>query len=149
MPHFTLQVLQNGPIVTALIGVSQSRQVALTAAGQTIPPVVPIQALIDTGASCTCIDPSTIASLQLTPTGTVAMVTPSSGAQPHTTYQYDIGIVIPGPSASHAPFVLPTLAVAECALFASQGFHALIGRDVLEHCVLTYNGSTRLFILAY
>jgi hypothetical protein len=63
--------------------------------------------------------------------------------------QYDVGIIIPGPTLNHPPFILHTLAVVETALFAAQGFHSLIGRDILEHCVLTYNGSMGQFILAY
>jgi hypothetical protein len=77
------------------------------------------------------------------------MHTPSTGSQPAMMNQYDVGIIIPGPTQNHPPFMLHTLAVVETALFSAQGFHALIGRDILEHCVLTYNGSTNLFILAY
>ena len=37
----------------------------------------------------------------------------------------------------------------ESKLFNQQGFHALIGRDVLAGCILTYNGAIGLFMLAY
>ena len=149
MPHFTLQLINEGPLVTAIAAASQARVAALTAAGQPVPNAVPMRALIDTGASCTCIDPSVLTSLQLAPTGTVTLNTPSTGSQPHVAYQYDISLVIPGPSAGHAPLVFQNLAVCCTELLVAQGFHALIGRDVLQHCVMTYNGSAGFFTLAY
>jgi hypothetical protein len=77
------------------------------------------------------------------------MNTPSTGVQPHTANQYDVGLVIPGPSLTHPAYYIHTLAVVEAYLLLSQGIHALIGRDVLQHCLLTYNGTTNLFTLAY
>jgi len=88
-------------------------------------------------------------SLQLTPTGSTAMNTPSTGALPHTANQYDVSIIIPGASANHPQYYIHTLAVVEAQLLTAQGFHALIGRDVLSHCFLAYNGTTNLFTLAY
>lgn len=136
-------------MLTAYVGVSQSRSVALKAAQQPVPTIQVIQALVDTGASCTCIDPSVISALQLSPTGSVGMSTPSTGSQPHTALQYDVAIVIPGSNQNHAPFVLSNLPVVECILLANQGFHALIGRDILQHCILSYNGVMQQFTLAY
>lgn len=149
MPHFTLHLLQNAPIVRAVISVSQARAAALTAAGKAIPSMIPVQALVDTGASSTCLDPYVISTLELTPTGSVPCHTPSTGSQPAMMNQYDVGIIIPGPTPTHAPFIVGTLPVVETALFTAQGFHALIGRDILQHCVLIYNGSLGQFTLAY
>lgn len=77
------------------------------------------------------------------------MNTPSTGAQPHIANQYDVSIVIPGPTQTHPAYYMHTLAVVDAHLFAAQGFHALIGRDVLQHCLFSYNGETHLFTLAY
>ena len=41
-----------------------------------------------------------------------------------------------------------TLPVIASELFAAQGFHALIGRDILSQCVFMYNGNG-FFTLAY
>jgi hypothetical protein len=150
MPHFTLQILpQAGPVLNAVATVSQPRMMALQKEGKPIPQSVQIRGLVDTGASCTCMDPSVLNSLQLTPTGPCKINTPSTGANPHTSFQYDIQLVIPGSSPTHPPLVLRSIPVASAELLVQQGFHALIGRDILRHCVLTYNGSTGLFILAY
>jgi hypothetical protein len=77
------------------------------------------------------------------------MNTPSTGVQPHAANQYDVSIIIPGPSPNHPTYYIHTLAVVEAQLLMVQGFHALIGRDVLSHCFLVYNGTTNLFTLAY
>lgn len=148
MPHFTLSLSPAGPLVDALVLPSAARQDALKAAGEVLPAPVTIRALIDTGASNTCIDPSVLGTLGLTPTGQVLCSTPSSGATPHQADQYDIALVIPA-GTNQPPLVRATLPVMESHLLQSQGFHALIGRDVLEGCILTYNGATRLFMLAY
>jgi hypothetical protein len=42
------------------------------------------------GASSTCIDSGSLAPLGLTPTGTISMMTPWTGATPHVCNQYDI-----------------------------------------------------------
>jgi len=87
--------------------------------------------------------------LQLTPTGSASLNTPSTGNQPYTANQYDVSLIIPGPSPNHPAYYLQTLAVVEAQLLLAQGFHALIGRDVLAHCFMVYNGATNLFTLAY
>ena len=148
MPHFTLTLSAAGPLVDAFVIVSEARRQALLAAHQQVPPPIAIRALLDTGASHTCIDPSVLTSLALTPTGSVLCNTPSSGNQPHQADQYDIGLIIPGPKGG-VPLIRPTLPVMESHLFQQQGFHSLIGRDVLAGCVLTFNGTAAFFILAY
>ncbi len=133
----------------AYIGVSKARHGALTTAGQPIPSLVQIQALVDTGASCTCIDPSVLNSLGLTPTGIVTVNTPSTGTQPHTALQYDVSILIPGALPTHVPLIVDNIAVVAAQLLAAQGFQALIGRDILAQCLLTYNGQMDEFSLAF
>lgn len=119
------------------------------AAGQPVPRPVRIRALVDTGASCTCIDPSVLAELKLTPTGSVSVNTPSTGATPHTADQFDVALLIPGPDPAAAPLVFDTIPVVSSELLNAQGFHSLIGRDILDLCLFNYNGAVRLFTLAY
>jgi hypothetical protein len=45
--------------------------------------------------------------------------------------------------------LLPTLAVFCSDLHASSAFDVLLGRDVLASCLLSYNGQSGLFTLAY
>lgn len=147
MPHFTLPILPSGPLMDAFVGVSDARRTALQSLNQPIPNPVQIRALVDTGASGTCVDPSVMTTLGLTPKGQVPMCTPSTGTVPHIADQYDVSIFIP--CGSSPPLVRRTLGVACVELLASQGFHALIGRDILRTCLLTYNGTIASFTLAY
>ena len=79
MPHFTLNLDASGPVVNAGVSVSEGRRQALLAANEPVPEIQVIRALIDTGASFTSIDPAVLAALNLTPTGTIDIVTPSTG----------------------------------------------------------------------
>jgi hypothetical protein len=147
VPHFTLQVGPNGPVLPAFVAASQARAAALKAADQSVPAPFPIRALVDTGASCTCVDPSVLEALSLTPTGSVSVNTPSTGATPHTAYQYDVALIIPSPNGT--PLVFQTVPVVSSELLDAQGYHALVGRDILDRCLFVYNGSLGLFTLAY
>jgi predicted aspartyl protease len=130
-----------------LVGASAARTQALTAANQPIPTPQNIRALIDTGASHTCVDPMVFTALGLQPTGSTPVLTPSTGATPINADTYDVGIVIP--NGTQQGLIIPNMPVSASELFQAQGFHALLGRDILERCVLTYNGSMAIFTLAY
>ena len=66
MAHFTLTVDPiHGPVISAFIGVSEQRATALNAAKVPVPSAIPIRALVDTGASNTCVDPSVLKALGL------------------------------------------------------------------------------------
>lgn len=135
-------------MVNAMLAVSDARRQALVAAGQPVPPFVPIRALLDTGASVTCVDPTVIAALGLSVTGTAQMITPSTGATPHTAPQYDASLAIPA-AVNQPALIFPTIAIVASELLGAQGFHALIGRNVLSQCLFHYNGAMGLFTLAY
>ena len=138
----------SGPIITVVVCASVPHQKALEEAGRPVPPGVTIQALVDTGASGTCIDPLVLRQLGLERVGTVDVVTPSTGDGTHEANTYDIGLIIPPAGAGHMPHLIPYLLVTESVL-ARNGFHALIGRDVLKDCVLVYNGALGFFTLAF
>jgi Aspartyl protease len=149
VPYFTQQVAPNGNLLlSAFVGVSQARGHALQTAAQLIPNPIPAQGLVDTGASCTCIDPSILTQLKLTPTGSSPVNSPTTGDKPAIADQYDVSIYIPG-SSGQSPLIHHTVAVLESKLLAAQGFHLLIGRDILRGCLLTYDGRSGFFILAY
>ena len=129
------------------VGVSAPRFNALKAAGRTPPPWQSVLALVDTGASCTCIDPSVIEALDLQPTGTVPIHTPTTGGTPKVCNQYDVGLaLLIAPQQVHVSAF--TIAVVEAAL-SEQGIQALIGRDVLSKGMLVYNGVHGSLSLAF
>jgi hypothetical protein len=149
MPHFTLPIDPAGPVVTAAVFVSEGRRAALLAEGLTIPAHRIIRALVDTGASFTSIEPEVLRALELTPTGTIDIVTPSTGKDVHTTDTYDVDFIIGGSAPADIPLSIPNLRIAASELYLRQGIHALIGRDVLARCILVYNGTLNQFSLCF
>jgi hypothetical protein len=148
MPHFTLNLDRAGPVVNAGVSVSEGRRQALETAHEPVPTTQYIRALVDTGASFTSIDPSVLALLSLTPTGTIDIVTPSTGQGTHTADTFDVDFMI-GAGPADIPLSIPNLRIASCDLFLRQGIHALIGRDILGRCIFIYNGETGIFSLAF
>ena len=145
MPHLTLPVGVGGPVIDLLIGVSEPRALALRAAGKTVPANVNARLLVDTGASCTCIDPSVLAPLQLTPTGTTTIHTPSTQGTGHSVNQFDVSIIMVQSLVWRSWKAWP---VIESNL-SGQGIHGLLGRDILAHCLMTYDGAAKTFCLGF
>lgn len=145
MPHVTFPIGASGPVLDLGIGVSEPRAKALHAAKQPVPKAVRIRALIDTGASGTCVDPGCLSSLALTPIGQASIHTPTTGNTPHSCNQYDVSITLFHPGLM---MTLPVVAVIESNL-SIQGIQALLGRDVLSNCLFVYDGGAGTFALAF
>lgn len=118
------------------------------AAGDVVPNPVRIEAMIDTGASSTCIDPWALDQLSLSPTGSCNVNTPTTGSTPVVADLYDVSLTIYA-QANQSALIHQTMPVLKSELLVNQGFHALIGRDVLKGCLLTYDGTIGQFCLAY
>jgi hypothetical protein len=148
MPHFTLPISAQGPVVDAGIMVSSARQQALQDAGLEVPTAQIVRALIDTGASISGVDPSVLTALGLTPTGEAEIHTPSTGGVPVKTPTYDVRIAILAGRPGDLHFISETIQVTSTDLTA-QGLQVLIGRDILKSCILHFNGSDSVFSLCY
>jgi predicted aspartyl protease len=116
-----------------VVSVEQSMAQALLQQGQAVPPPKTGFALIDTGASFTCIDDQAAKDLGL-PIIDVASISSASHAQ-HQCNVYPVQISIPPMLILQSPRTIG-------AALAAQGLLVLIGRDVLQHCLLVYNGGT-------
>jgi len=101
--------------------------------------------LVDTGASCSAVDRNLAAGLGLTAKGVVSVHTPSTGSRYIDLLQYDVRMVL---GAGEADALVLTLPVIESD-FASEGFLALIGRDVLKSCRFTYDGPAESFTIEW
>ncbi len=145
MPHLTLTISPEDPLIDLAVGVSKPRADALMANSLSVPPPMRIRALIDTGASCTCVDSDVLSQLALSPTGNVQIHTPSTSGSPHSCNQYDISLMLLHPNLTLTFGVVP---VIESNLI-SQGIQALIGRDLLTRCLFVYDGSAGAFALAF
>ena len=146
MPHLSIPFTGQGPLIDLLVGISAQRRKAMERVGQPIPAYQKARALIDTGASSTCIDPTILKPLELTATGAILIHTPSTGGTPHLCEQFDVALGIDHPTKD--PMMLPTIPVIATGL-AAQGIGALIGRDVLSSCLFIYDGAAASFTLAY
>lgn len=138
MPHLTVQCGPGGAILDAWIGVSAARRAALTAATQPVPAMIHVRALVDTGASHTCVASSVLHPLGITPTGTVPIFTPSTGVVAADREQYDISLLILNDTLP--PFLRATMPAICTELFG--GIDVLIGRDILNTCLLVFDGNT-------
>jgi predicted aspartyl protease len=145
LPYLIQQFAAGGPLIDVLVGVSQPRRQAMQSAGLPIPQQIQMRALIDTGASGTCVDPCIIKSLGLTPSGSVPIHTPSTNGVALVYSQYDISLALHHAKGTYHFHSLP---VIEASL-TSQGIQALIGRDVLEECLFIYDGASGSYTLAF
>ncbi len=145
MPIINGLITAEGPVIDVVIWVSNPRYQALKKANQPVPPIRRVRALIDTGASATAVDSSIIQSLGLPATGCEPIHTPSSGATPAMCNLFDVSISLTDQNRPH--FLKITLPVIEFDL-SLLTIDALLGRDVLESCLMNYNGITGQFTLA-
>jgi len=109
--------------------------------------------LVDSGASTSAIDLTVVAALGLQPISAVYALTASTGPAPISVNEYDVSVWFPQPSSAvqSQPSIHPihhTLPVTE-ADFSLQGFHVLIGRDILARSLFIYNGLSGRFTLAF
>lgn len=146
MPHLTLSVDQRGPMMLVGLGVSESMRHALNRAGKTLPQLQPANALIDTGASCSVVDPEVIKPLGLNPTSYASVHTPSTGGNAAQQPVYDISIWLFHAQSQH---VVDRSFPVCCANLRAQGIDMLLGRDVLGDCLLVYDGPSGQFSIAF
>jgi hypothetical protein len=102
-----------------------------------------IRALIDTGASSTCVVAGVLQPLGLAPTGTIPMTTPSSGPNPVICNQYDAGVFLMHPTLTLGLDAMP---IIECQPLGGT-IQALLGRDFLVHCLFVYDGQSQRFTI--
>ena len=147
MPSLTITIPQDGPLVQMTIGVSPPRSSALRAAGAPVPQHVSGRGLLDTGASISAIERRVAQQLGLVATGYTLIHTPSTGMQPHLAARFDLSFsIVMDNQQVHA---LPTSLLVIESDFSSQGFAALIGRDVLRHALFLYHGQANMMSLAF
>ena len=105
------------------------------------------RALIDTGATDSCIDPAVTAELGLEPRARTRVHTASTADEPHRVTLVDMSIFLLPEQGD--PLALPAIPAMEIKILQSQGIHALIGQDVLARCVLVHDGPQQRFTLSW
>jgi hypothetical protein len=145
MPILTGSIGPWGPTINVKIMQSNQRVHSLKQAGLPFSSPQVVLGLIDTGASISAVDETVIASLGLAPRSPISIHTPSTGPayEKRTTHE---ALVILGETVGKP--LSKTILILGCEL-ASQGFFALIGRDLLQHCRFVYDGPRNSFTLEY
>lgn len=148
MPVLTLPIISEGPLVNIEVGWSRARAKVLRKTLQPVPPPVQFEALIDTGADTTCLDPTIIAQLGFLLGGiTLANVPATGGLIP--ALEHDVSLRILHPSGNGILDLLFTdLLILELEL-GTVGYQALLGQDVLAQCDFLYQGPSGQFQLTY
>jgi hypothetical protein len=135
------RLLKFGPCINVFVATHPATAAAQLKAGGQVQPPIGGFALIDTGASATAVDYRVFQKLQVAPVTTINVNTPS-GQQVHPCFP--ASIIFPGTAIPKLDYAW--LASAD---LQAQGIIALIGRDVLANCVLTYDGLSGDFTIAF
>jgi hypothetical protein len=133
-------------MIDVYVGVSSLRHQNLIAQKAPVPGPLLVKALVDTGASHTTIDVALVKQLALVPTGTVSVITPSTGTTPCEMLTYDCGIWVPLQPGFFAP---RPFWIAGAAELLHQGFSVLFGWDLLAESTLFYDGKNGTFTLSF
>jgi hypothetical protein len=129
-----------GPSVQVILAPLEAHLKSLADKGETPPPPISGRALIDTGASVTCVDSAAAqrAGLAMVGTGTMTSATHANEAVP----------IFAGRLIIEASSITVNANHAFGSNLEPQGLIALIGRDFLAKCVFVYNGLDGSFSLS-
>ena len=133
-------LIARGPLIQVSISIEQHMAEQLLRQGESVPQPVAGLALLDTGASSTCIDEALAEQLGISPVDVVHVASASHAATEQNVYPVRLE-VLGSPITINAPRAIG-------GPLAAQGILALIGRDVLQSCTLFYNGMTGQISLA-
>jgi hypothetical protein len=104
MPILTGPIDPNGALVQVTIGVSKPRRDLLAKNNFVVPADAPILALIDTGATHSCVAAHVLTQLDEKVFGQMAVVSAATGLQPSLCDVYLVSFCIPHPLP---PLVIP------------------------------------------
>lgn len=128
------------------IGVSDSMRTALIGANKPLPQLQMVNALVDTGASGSVIDPALVVPLGIQPVSSQLVHTPSTGGVPVSQPVYDVSIWLYHAKSQH---VWERSFPVMCAGLRGQGIDMLLGRDVLSECLMVFDGPHNKFTIAF
>jgi hypothetical protein len=149
-------VLQTmGPLLAVNVHQPKALVQLLSSSGQPVASPVGGLALIDTGATNTCVDGAVLQKLGMAPIGVLTSLT-AAGPAPQSMYPVRLEFPSEGLDlefSSVAGVNLTGQSVPVVPPGGQQGQQmpiiALVGRDVLSRCVLIYNGTGGFFTLSF
>jgi hypothetical protein len=136
MPHYTVTIAADGPVIDLGVTVGQSWERRLIAQRGPSPPVMTVRALIDTGSDLSVIHPRVLLQLGVQATGSIRIRRPGAveGYRPALLCDVQLSPGGIGPDTLWISTRVVSVSPSTPSVFA------LIGRDVLERCTLFYNG---------
>lgn len=134
-----------GPILQVEVAIPSALAQHLTEHNLPIPPSVSGFALIDTGATRSCIDVQAISTLEVSSIGITTTMTAAGPAQQNL---YPARFRFPG-EGLEIEFSSVVGVDLRGQSVGDQPLIALIGRDVLSRCILIYNGLGGFFTLGF
>ena len=143
MPSTTrrIQNLQMvGPVLEVIVGVDEGIEEILRKNNAPLPGPLQMDAMVDTGATGTVIQPEVIKQLGINPVSVIKISTPSSTNV--SCPVYSVRLAFPGMKV-----LIPVMAIA--APLQGQHIQCLIGRDVLSTGVFIYTGYDNSFTLSF
>lgn len=145
MPILNFELDPSGqPIIELMVSISSTESVTPPVGAILLPLVV--NALVDTGASRSQVDLQKLSELNLVPTGEGDVYTASTGDSPESLDLFLVNLSFAGDQ--------PGLLARNLSVFGSDRLTGLkvdmlLGKDVLDRCLLVYDGAGRRFTLAY
>jgi predicted aspartyl protease len=133
-------LVQRGPVIPVVILPNPAFSKALQDAGRPIPAPIQGIALIDTGATTTCVDGDVATEMGLAANGVAKMASASQTSSECLTYPVRLTFPIWN--------VHLDCAKAMGVHIKNQGIVVLVGRDLLSKCVMVYNGADGTVTLA-
>tara|TARA_B100001105_G_scaffold96114_1_gene76450 strand:+ start:610 stop:999 length:390 start_codon:yes stop_codon:yes gene_type:complete len=128
------------------VGVGEQHRKFLQRIGQSVPSPLPLQFLIDTGASCSWVDEMHMRSLGLQPRSWAEVHTVTGGGIATEFPAYEVGITLGGQAS---PNTRRFQLLIGGQPFINQPFDGLIGRDILNVCRIGWNGPAREIRIDY
>jgi hypothetical protein len=128
----------DGPLIEVTFWLVAAARQALAGQQLAVPAAVQASALIDTGASGSCVQQGLLGPLGLHPVGSMPVNTPTSQNVICPLYAVQLSM----------PNAFIDVTVIEAPL-QGQNIQALIGRDILRHGVLIYQGHIGHFTLSF
>jgi hypothetical protein len=139
-------VSPRGLFVDVEVGVSIGRRAQLWKKSRDVPPAVFATFIIDTGADTSMVDDQIMRTLGLSAVNQRKVVTSQSKGIAELCEVYDIGLEVL--NRGFASWCIPTLPVLARPLM-DHSLSGMLGRDVLDTVVLTYDGPLKTFTIDY
>jgi hypothetical protein len=144
--RLTGKVRPRGLFVDVSVGVSDGRLKQLWKQSLAPPPPVFATFLVDTGADTTLVEEQIMRTLNLSVINQHRVVTSESKGIPQLCDVYDISLEVIN-RGGQSWRISSVQALARPLL--DEAVHGVIGRDLLDRAVLTYNGPQQVFHIDY